>query len=155
MWIKLIGAGMLLACGGLWAGAQTRAERAEITRVAAFGDLFARIGEQIETLCLPLDEILSHTPAEAIAACGCEGVGRAVLRPAAERIEDTAAREILVRAVGQLGRGSREDQVKLCRGTAEALKVRSEKLAGEAERSARARGTLVMTACLGGIILLW
>ena len=155
--MKLGGAILLLGCGLAWAGMKNRDEQADIARVAAFGELFARVGERIEGLCLPLDEILASLPPPLLTACGLTyGAGEmAHLHAAVERVRDREAADILAQTAAQLGRGTSGDQVRLCRSAAERLQCCRERMAGAWTNNARARVTLVMSAVLGGIILLW
>lgn len=156
MWLKLIGTAILLLCGGLWANGQTRQERREATQVAALCDLFSHMGEQIETLCLPLDEILNSVSPALLSACGLTSpVSPDALSPLADQLRDSDAADIVARATAQLGRGCREDQVRLCRATAQSLSACRERMMGEVTRNTRARWTLTLTAMLCGVILLW
>ena len=156
MWIKIAGACLLLLSGGLWAEGRTRAERRALARVEAFGELFAHVGERIEGLCLPLDEILASLPPPLLAACGCGEAPPtlAALRAAMERTEGEAG-ELLRRSAARLGQGTREDPVRLCRATAQGLQACRERMAPALARDARARRTLALCAGLGAVIWLW
>ena len=156
MWTRLIGSGLLLLCAALWTRGKTAAARAELALVAALCELFAYIGEQVGAFGLPLGEIADGAPPDLRRICGLDGT------PLAERLtalcaalEDSESADVLARAAVRLGRGDREDQVRLCRGTAEALGSCRDRLADRLTRDRRARGTLCLTACLYVIILLW
>ncbi len=156
MLLKITGALLLLLCGGLWAEGRTRAARATLSRVEAFCELFVRMGEQIEGLCLPLDEILASLPPSLLSACGCEEISPtlALLRRAMDRMGGEAG-ELLTQTAARLGQGTREDQVRLCRATAQGLQGCRERMSTALIGDARARRTLVLCAALGAVILLW
>lgn len=154
-WQRICGAALLFAAGGLWAAGRTRRERAEAARVAALGQLLARIGGQIDALCLPLTEILSGLPPALAHACAVEERTVAGLLAAMEGVSDPTARESLGQVTAALGRGSREEQIRLCRAAAGALEDRQRVMAREAEKNARARAVTVLTAAAGAVIVLW
>ena len=156
MWLKVTGAFLLLLCGGLWAEGRTLAEQAALSRVTAFFELFSHLQERIEGLCLPLDEILESLSPSLLGACGCEEIppALAALCRAMERVGGEAG-EILTQTAAQLGRGTREDQVRLCRTTAERLQACRDRMATEHARDRRARRTLTVCAVLSAVILLW
>ena len=150
-----MGAGMLLGCGELWLQRRAGAERAAVGRVRALGELFVRMAEQIEGFCLPLVDILQGLSDEERAACGLTvGSPTEVLVAAADTLPPSAA-AIVRRAASALGRGGRQDQVYLCRGTARELEDCHRLLTEKAETDIRARRTLWRTASLCVIILLW
>lgn len=153
--IKVIGAALLLLCGGLWCALRGREEQEERVRVAALADLLARVGERIEGLCLPLDDILASLPPALLQACGMAERTCEALSAAMAAVQDSQAAEIMARASVQLGRGTREDQVRLCAALSGELQRRSEAMREECRKNERARAALVMCAALGGIILLW
>lgn len=153
--VKVIGAALLLLCGGLWCAARGRDERGEQARVAAFAALFARVGERIEGLCLPLADILASLPPALPLACGMAEGSCEALSAAMAAVQDSQAAEIMARAAAQLGRGTREDQVRLCAALSGELQRRSQAMREECRKNGRARAALVMCAALGGIILLW
>ena len=124
-------------------------------RVSAFSEVFAEIGGKIESLCLPLDEILASLPSALLSACGMAAGDMAALGAAMAGVSDNEAAEILQEMAAQLGRGTSGDQIRLCRAAAERLRRCHERLAAAWNNNARARMTLVMSAVLGGIILLW
>ena len=155
MAIKVIGAVVLLLCGGLWCALRAREELGEQARVAGFAALFARVGERIEGLCLPLDDILASLPPALLQACGMAEGTYAALCAAMATVRDDQAAEMLARACAQLGRGTREDQVRLCAALSGELQRRSETMREDCRKNGRARAALVMCGALGGIILLW
>ena len=153
--MKLGGALLLFGCGGAWVGIQNRDERAKMIQVAAFAELFAEIGVKIESLCLPLDEILASLSPALLSACGIGAENMAALTAAMARVSDSEAADILRETGAQLGRGTSVDQIRLCRAAAERLRQRHEQMVAAGKNNARARMTLVMSAVLGLIILLW
>ena len=155
MWIKVIGAALLLLCGGLWCAVRGREERGEQVRAAALADLLARVGERIEGLCLPLEDILASLPPDLLDACGMAGGSYEAMSAAMAALRDGQAAEILSHVSAQLGRGTREDQVRLCAAASGELYRRSRTMREECRKNGRARVALVMCAVLCGIILLW
>lgn len=161
MWLKLIGAALLLASGLLLAERRTRAEREQIARIEGFCAVFSYIRAQIEMLCLPLDEIFRRMPPAMLYDCGCgDGVVSTaspadVLSRAAAGIADEAARATAEDAASRLGKGTREDQLRLCGGAVEALTARRGVLAAQAEKNGKSRGVLTVAGCLAVVILLW
>ena len=153
--MKIGGVVLLLGCGGMWAGMKNRDERSDLTRVAAFGEMLVLIGGRIEDLCLPLDEILASLPSSLLSACDMASGDMACLYTSMGRVCDREASDILGQVTAQLGRGTREDQVRLCRSAAERLQRCHERMAAAWTKNARARVTLTVSAILGGIILLW
>ncbi len=150
-----MGGALVLLCGLLWTRGRDRSAQEEIERVAAFGELFAGMGEQIDALCLPLGDILAAMPPDLLAACDLPPTCSPERLLAAKRMRDHAAAEVLHRTLRELGRGSREDQVRLCRSAAEALRGHAKRLCEREVRDARARRTLTVCFCLGMVILLW
>ena len=156
MWERLIGAVLLLACGGSWTRARTAEQRAEAARVAAFCDLLHIVGEQVAVYCMPLDEIAAALPPDLAQAVGLHSEGLIpTFRAAADGLRDSSAAEALARVAARLGQGEQEDQVSLCRTAACSLEACRDRLNACAARERRARGTLCLTACMLVIILLW
>lgn len=161
MWLKLLGAAMLVFCGTMYAERRTREEREQLARFDGFCAVFSHIRSQIEMLCLPLDEIFRRMPPAMLYACGCEGNVALTASPvemlsrAAAGIADEVAREALEDAVSRLGKGTREDQLRLCGGAVDALTARRKVLAAEAEKKGKSRGVLAVSGCLAVVILLW
>ena len=161
MWLKLVGAAMLLFSGLLFIERRTREEREQLARIEGFCDVFSHIRMQIDTLCLPLDEIFRRMPSAMLAACGCGGDVVLTASPAeilfrgAAGIADEAARAAVEDAASRLGKGTREDQLRLCGGAVDALRARGKALAAEAEKRGRSRGVLTVAGCLAVVILLW
>ena len=153
--MKLVGALLLLVCGGFWAETKNREEQRDIARVSALGVLLSQIGERIEGLCLPLDEILADLSPELLSACGMAAGTMPHVRTAVRQVKDREAAAVLAQVSATLGRGTGEDQVRLCRTAVERLERCRERMRAAQKNNARARLTLVMSAALGGIILLW
>ena len=156
MWYRLIGGGLLLLCGGLWARGMTAAQRTEAARVSALCDLLAHVGEQVAAYCMPLDEIAASLPPDLASACeaDAEGVIPTLTRGAAQ-ITDQEAVAVLTRTAARLGHGEQEDQIALCRAAVSALGTCRDRLLARLEHDRRARSTLCLTGCLLVIILLW
>ena len=144
----------MLCCGAAWVGMKNREEREELARVAAFADLFGQVGGRIESLCLPLDEILSSLP-PLLEACGMSEGTASSLRAAMARVRDREAADTLARAADGLGRGTSGEQVRLCRAAAEELARCRDRMTAAALNNARARWTLMLSAVLGVMILFW
>lgn len=154
--MRLTGGALVLLCGLLWTGDRDLAGRTQVERVAAWADLFAGMGEQIDALCLPIGDILAAMPTDLLAACGLPSVCLPEqLIPAAGEVRDRAAGEAIARALSELGRGSREDQVRLCRTAAGTLRDHAKRLAEREAGDRRVRRTLTVCGCLGLVILLW
>lgn len=161
MWLKLLGAAMLVISGAMYADRRTREEREQLARLDGFCTVFSHIRSQVDMLCLPLDEIFRRMPPAMLYACGCVSCVSVAASPAevlshaAARIADSAAREAVEGAVLRLGKGTREDQLRVCGGAVDVLTARREVLAAEAEKRGKSRGVLAVTGCLAVVVLLW
>lgn len=154
MWIRSLGAGLILLSACAWVGRKNREEREELARVAAFAELFAQMGGRIESLCLPLDEILASLP-QSVAAAGMEAGTVTALRAAIGQVRDREAGACLRRTAERLGQGTSGEQIRLCRTAAEELARCRERIAAAVGNNARARTTCMLCAALGITILLW
>lgn len=154
---KLVGMLTLLAVGGGFAVGSVQAERRRLSVLDAWIELLLTVRREIDCYLRPIDEILQGCPTELLRACtagGAVGSLDALLRGGAPYLESETYR-LLERFSKDIGSSYREEELRLCDFSIQALQGRRELLAAEHPARVKLGITLSISAALGAIILLW
>ena len=118
MYVKVFGILLLLLSALFGALFSVSKERKRIEFLRSFAELLGEIYRQIEMLDLPLDEILLRTPEKLTAICK-NAVGEKLtlesVALAAADMLDKKETELINGFVSDIGRGYREEQLRICR----------------------------------------
>lgn len=155
--IKLLGALLILAVGGVAAISTARYEKKRLSVLDGWIDLIVYIRSQIDCFLTPLDEILQNGDRTLLDACmSPEGAADldAILR-ASSLYLDGEVKRLLEGFVRETGSTFREEQLKRCDYYVTALRTQRERIAAELPARRRLSTALCLCTAIGTAILLW
>lgn len=153
--IKIVGAVLIMTAGAFLAFALNRRNEEKYDRLVSFIALLRFIRKEIECYSLPVYEILLRCDGEILKGCGCADLAAAKIRPenafgdllsACEGAPHEKVQSKLERFSRELGRGYREEQLRICDYFISSL----EELRATAEGESKKQKKLTFTLCLCG-----
>lgn len=154
MWIyKLLGSGLLLACGILYPCLGARERRMALAQIDALMELVGFIRRQIEYFRLPMRDILARCDGTLLSRLGGRAESLSALFEKT-RWSDSGVKEIATGLATSLGRGYYAEQLLLCDEALSALaEIRLRRERGEESRR-KTEGVLSLGAAALAVILL-
>jgi len=157
IFLKLLGALLILGTGALCAHGAVRYEKKRLRVIDAWIDLIFYIRSRIDCYLMPLGEILAESRQTLPELCVPKGEAtdlHAILHSSAIYLDGDAKR-LLDGFVREIGSSYREEQVRRCDYYITALRTLREKSATELPMRMRLSATLSLCIALGTAILLW
>ncbi len=150
--MKLLGGVLMLAACAADGAVRYIADKRSMDTVVGYIELMKYIRMQIDLYLTPLDGIFAKMPTEMLEKCGYHEKKR----PRGLRelvIDGCVCRRELEGAVRELGRGYREEELKLCDGCIFLLAEKLEKMKRELPNERRTRTVLELSAASALILL--
>ena len=153
--LKLLGALLIIGVGGATALLCRKREKRRLCLLEGWIDLIRHVRGQIDCYLLPLDEIFSAVRLDTKEDMPTgEQCLRAILRQGQGDLDSESLR-LLRGFVDRIGRGYREDQVRLCDEILTALCDLRDRRAAQLPARLRVSTALCLCGAIGGALLLW
>ncbi|MBQ8370669.1 MAG: hypothetical protein IJY35_11890 [Clostridia bacterium] len=161
MLYKAVGALILIAASLIYGRQKVLEERRKLRLTEALCDLVKQIGDNIDHRLRPLPEIFRTYRNEALEECGfLKSVRETGLREAWEsrsayfRMLDGKVSEQFSAFCLEIGRGYREEEVKLCTFTAKQLQEECAKLRNDAKNKEKLYRTIPPLMAMSAVLVL-
>ena len=119
--LKIAGCAVAVFCSAVWGYEKSKTVRFSVRMSESLRDLVKRIGDDIDVLCRPLDEIYSTYSDEILEGTGfLDDLRENGFLRALDTVSDTLpaeAMQILIPFAMRLGGGDRESETALCKRT--------------------------------------
>ncbi len=154
---KLLGAALILLCGGIASLTASRKEKTKLSVLDAWLELLLHMRGQIDCYLTPQDDLLHGASVQTLRACMGKGYGdtpRSLLARSAPYL-DAESHRLLSAFIEELGSCYREEQLRRCDYYLQALRATRQKVAAELPARVKLCSALCICASVGTAILLW